>query len=305
MNMGLILFLSSFLLGTPSDKETENYSEQQQKTDVEKTNPETIINQQINPITISGNPKTKIMQGEFYIFTPFVRDVERNKLQFLIKNKPNWAIFDTRTGSLSGNPQNLDVGISESITISVIDTKRRKVSLSPFAIEVININDRPFMSGTPDETIEIGKTYKFTPKVKDIDLDIAKDTLVFSIKNKPKWATFNKQTGALTGNPKAYIKKGGLTTTEIEEIIITVTDFFGASDSLKPFIIDIDNTTSEILSINNKTIEIGQASISTKLESFSNHYYSEADSPTNIKENSTNLSRPCCIIGPGGTGSGC
>ena len=31
MNMGLILFLSSLLLGTPSDKETENYSEQQQK----------------------------------------------------------------------------------------------------------------------------------------------------------------------------------------------------------------------------------------------------------------------------------
>ena len=84
MNMGLILFLSSLLLGTPSDKETENYSEQQQKTDVEKTNPETIMNQQINPITISGNPKIKIMQGEFYIFTPFVRDVERNKLQFLI-----------------------------------------------------------------------------------------------------------------------------------------------------------------------------------------------------------------------------
>jgi hypothetical protein len=143
--MGLILFLSSLLLGTPSDRETENYSEEPKKTSEEKINTETIINQKINTITISGNPKTKIMQDEFYIFTPLVKDIERNKLQFFIKNKPNWAIFDNRTGSLSGNPENLDVGISKSITISVIDSKRRKVSLASFTIEVININDRPLI----------------------------------------------------------------------------------------------------------------------------------------------------------------
>lgn len=52
MNMGLILFLSSLLLGTPSDRETENYSEEPKKTSEEKINTETIINQKINTITI-------------------------------------------------------------------------------------------------------------------------------------------------------------------------------------------------------------------------------------------------------------
>ena len=167
-----------------SDKEPENSSKK--NTSEDKINSEIITNQPINPISISGNPEKKIMQDEFYIFTPLVKDIERNKLKFFIKNKPNWANFDSRTGSLSGRPENLDVGISKNITISVMDSNDRKVTLAPFAIEVINTNDKPSISGTPDETIELGKVYKFTPKDKDIDLDIAKDTLLFSVIGKLK-----------------------------------------------------------------------------------------------------------------------
>lgn len=43
MNMGLILFLSSLLLGTPSDKEPENSSKK--NTSEDKINSEIITNQ--------------------------------------------------------------------------------------------------------------------------------------------------------------------------------------------------------------------------------------------------------------------
>jgi hypothetical protein len=49
MNMGLILFLSSLLLGTPSDKEAENSSEK--NTNVDKINCEIIINQPLTLVT--------------------------------------------------------------------------------------------------------------------------------------------------------------------------------------------------------------------------------------------------------------
>jgi hypothetical protein len=289
--MSLILFLSSLLLGTPSDKEAENSSEEQKNKSLDKIKSEIIIDQPVNSISISGNPKKKIMQDEFYIFTPLVKDIERNNLQFYIKNKPNWAVFDSRTGSLSGSPVNQDVGVNKNITISVVDSKGRKVSLAPFVIEVINTNDRPFIYGTPDETIEIGKTYKFTPKVKDIDLDIAKDTLIFSIKNKPRWATFNKQTGTLNGNPIAYQDREGQTSVEIEEseeIIITVTDLYGASDSLKPFIIDIGHISTDILTEPIKSIRTSQIS-TTDVQIFSSHFDSVANNPNQSEANSTSL----------------
>lgn len=76
MNMSLILFLSSLLLGTPSDKEAKSSSEEQTNNSLDKINPEISIDQPVNSITISGNPKKKIMQDEFYIFTPLVKDIE-------------------------------------------------------------------------------------------------------------------------------------------------------------------------------------------------------------------------------------
>ncbi|MGB2106088.1 MAG: hypothetical protein ACPHVV_02455, partial [Porticoccaceae bacterium] len=239
----------------------------------------------------SGNPEKKIMQDEFYIFTPLVKDIERNKLKFFIKNKPNWANFDSRTGSLSGRPENLDVGISKNITISVMDSNDRKVTLAPFAIEVINTNDKPSISGTPDETIELGKVYKFTPKVKDIDLDIAKDTLLFSITNKPRWATFNQQTGTLTGNPIAYQEKEGLSSIEIEqheEIIITVTDSYGASDSLKPFIINIDHIPTDRESEAKASIRTSQIS-TTDEKIHPSHFDTVINNPNQNKAKTTSL----------------
>jgi len=58
-------------------------------------------------------------------------------------------------------------------------------------------NNAPEISGTPDANAAVDKEYTFTPTASDAD----NDTLVFSITNKPDWATFSETTGELSGTP--------------------------------------------------------------------------------------------------------
>lgn len=59
-------------------------------------------------------------------------------------------------------------------------------------------NSAPTISGTPATSVAAGTAYNFTPTGADVD---AGTTLVFSITNKPTWATFNTSTGRLSGTP--------------------------------------------------------------------------------------------------------
>jgi len=58
-------------------------------------------------------------------------------------------------------------------------------------------NSAPTIAGNPPTLVAALSAYTFTPSANDADFE----TLTFSISNKPGWASFNSQTGALTGNP--------------------------------------------------------------------------------------------------------
>lgn len=75
-------------------------------------------------------------------------------------------------------------------------------------------NQPPEISGVPATGAEAGQDYSFVPQAKDADNDF----LEFSITNKPSWAQFSTDTGALTGNPA----DGDVG--ETSDITITVTD---------------------------------------------------------------------------------
>lgn len=168
MNIGLILLLGSFLVGADyenSEKPTKQPTSNNEKTtlneivvsktnqdellEIKPDNNEPIQNQSISlrsvnkPPILRGEPKKHIKQGEHYSFMVQASDPENDKLSFVISNKPNWAIFDTRTGALFGQPNNFDIGISKNIVISALDQFGGKSSLMPFNIEVINVNDKP------------------------------------------------------------------------------------------------------------------------------------------------------------------
>ena len=262
MDFGLILFLTSILLGNPSDNNSDESSETQDSTennnkttdqilsaeDTSSEDKQTDLRKQINNVpTISGTADKVVMQDDYYDFTPLSIDVENDQLEYSINNKPDWAVFDSRTGTVSGKPRNENIGTTKDIIITVFDSYGASSSLQPFSIEVINVNDQPIISGIPSLYVSLEKTFKFKPKVKDIDLDIGLDKLIFSIKNKPKWASFNPNTGELTGKPSE-------TFIDSDAITITVTDSYGKSDSLKPFYLKTSYiNASQVPKANNQT----------------------------------------------------
>src|SRR6476661_6365871 len=75
-------------------------------------------------------------------------------------------------------------------------------------------NQSPEISGVPQAVTDAGQDYSFVPAAKDADSDF----LEFSIVNKPSWAQFSAETGALTGTP-ADSDVG-----ETSDITITVSD---------------------------------------------------------------------------------
>ncbi len=85
--------------------------------------------------TISGTPRTSVVAGNAYGFTPTTTDPSGAELTFSIKNAPGWATFDTATGELSGTPTEADVATYSNITISVSDGTT-SVSLPAFPIAV-------------------------------------------------------------------------------------------------------------------------------------------------------------------------
>ena len=59
------------------------------------------------------------------------------------------------------------------------------------------LNNPPVISGSPATAVTIGEAYSFTPTASDPD----GDPITFSVTNMPGWATFDTQTGTLSGTP--------------------------------------------------------------------------------------------------------
>lgn len=150
------------------------------------------------PPVISGTPSGHATVGSSYEFAPAASDPERAPLTFSILNMPPWASFSTSTGRLSGTPTAAAEGIHVDIVIRVSDG-RLSADLAPFDIEVGSANAAPTIAGTPPTVAREGQVYEFSPTAADAD----DDPLTFTIANRPFWATFDAQTGRLSGTPGA------------------------------------------------------------------------------------------------------
>lgn len=96
------------------------------------------------------------------------------------------------------------------------------------------VNTSPQISGTPIIEITAGNLYDFTP----ISFDADDDTVTFTILNKPLWADFDSETGALTGTPAS----GDVGV--YDEIVITAVDGRGGYDHLDMFSITVNAANS-------------------------------------------------------------
>jgi hypothetical protein len=151
--------------------------------------------------TIAGTPATTVVAGSTYSFTPTAADASNSAWTFVITNRPAWATFNAASGALSGTPTAANVGAYAQIVIGVTDGTKT-TALAPFSIAVtapaVSASDLA-ISGTPAVSVSVGSAYSFTPTA----ADSAGSKLIFSIANKPVWATFDSSTGALSGTPVA------------------------------------------------------------------------------------------------------
>jgi len=146
---------------------------------------------------IGGTPSTNLVAGASYSFTPTASDPDGDALTFSVANRPSWASFSNTTGQLSGTATTGNVGIFSGIVISVSDGTLTS-SLPAFAIAVsAPANPPPTISGTPATSANAGTAYSFTPTAADPN----GNALTFSIQNPPSWASFNTQSGNLSGTP--------------------------------------------------------------------------------------------------------
>ncbi|MEI8608727.1 putative Ig domain-containing protein [Enterovibrio sp. Hal110] len=101
-----------------------------------------------NAPSIAGTPATQVNEGSPYAFSPSASDLDGDTLTFTINNKPVWASFNSTTGTLSGTPQNGDVGITTGIEILVTDNGAGNLSqaLPMFNITVNDINNPPVIN---------------------------------------------------------------------------------------------------------------------------------------------------------------
>ena len=148
------------------------------------------------PPTISGAPATTVDEGVLYRFIPVASDADGDVISFSVLNKPEWLVLNLLSGELSGTPDYASSQVYNNITLQVSDGNAR-ASLTPFNLAVSNVNREPTISGSPPVSVDEGASYSFTPTADDLD----NDALTFSVLNRPAWASFNIDTGELSGVP--------------------------------------------------------------------------------------------------------
>ena len=117
--------------------------------------------------------------------------------------KPDWLSFTdngNKTGSLTGTPDNDDVG-DHSVVITAADSS---VSVTQsFTIRVANVNDPPTFTSTVDsiENAIQDALYSYTVEASDVDDG---DSVTLEATTKPSWLSFTDngdKTGVLSGTP--------------------------------------------------------------------------------------------------------
>jgi hypothetical protein len=207
--------------------------------------------------TISGSPPQQVTEGQAYSFTPIASDTDQDTLTFSVDNKPAWASFSAQSGALVGTPPAGAAGSYPDIVISVSDGQAN-ASLPAFTIVVDPAtggsapppaNTAPTISGTPRNQVTEGQPYSFAPSAADADGDV----LGFSISNKPSWAAFSTQTGALGGTPPVGAAGAYL------NIVISVSDG-QASAALPAFTLIVDPANRAPLIAGNPATSVREGS---------------------------------------------
>ncbi len=191
----------------------------------------TVSNTNDAPI-FTSTPNLNINEDSQYSYILAASDIDPtiDNLTFDVTKLPAWLSFDKSTKTLSGTPQNTDVGTHEVIaTVSdgIVGTPVEQ----KYTITVLNVNDAPYFTSTPLETATEDESYSLTISAGDEDTPTS--NLIFSVSKKPDWIELDKVNNKISGIP-------GNSNVGNNSIIIDVTD--GESITKQEFIITVENT---------------------------------------------------------------
>ena len=195
----------------------------------------TVINTNDAPV-ISSQAVLTATEDAPYVYTIIAEDMDGDILAFK-SELPSWlSLIDhgNNTASLTGIPTNNDVGLSNTLTITTMDSSKASAS-QYFEILVINTNDAPVFISLPQETAIEDHTYNYTVTVLDVDRDAS---IQMGALNLPDWLTIvdnGNGTANITGMPlNEHVGTGN-------PLVITATDGI-ASEITQIFAITVTNT---------------------------------------------------------------
>ena len=172
---------------------------------------------------------TVAVVGVLYEFTPTLEADVGHEPVYQMTNKPSWVTIGLRTGHFSGTPTISDVG-ELMTTLSLGGGTYNGDYFHVFNLSIWASNAAPTITGIPNTGAVVDAEYLFEPVGADTD---ANDRLTYAIDPQPTWATFDTETGRLTGRPASTDE--GTTA----GIVITVKDRAGYTSSLSAFDVEV------------------------------------------------------------------
>ena len=97
-------------------------------------------------LSLQGSPSSTVVAGSSYYFQPVAQGAS-SSASFSISGKPNWAMFSSSTGQLTGSPQADQVGSYGNITITVNDGSGTS-TIGPFNINVVSTDSASNVAST-------------------------------------------------------------------------------------------------------------------------------------------------------------
>jgi hypothetical protein len=137
-----------------------------------------------DPPVIVSPSTVQASEDMYFTFSVMANDPDQDELTYEILQLPGWLQFNANVHTLSGIPTNDDVGIYNLI-VKVSDGS--VVITEPLEITVLNMNDLPVITSTPDINAGVGLTYIYRLTAEDMDEG---DVLSYSALNLPTWLNF-------------------------------------------------------------------------------------------------------------------
>lgn len=189
--------------------------------------------QNSDPQIISTSSTIDTNEDTLAVISLDANDSDNDPLHWFITKRPTKGVAE-----ISGNGSSISISYTpepnqngqDSFAVTVDDGKGGEDTVN-ITVSINPVNDAPRISGKPNPAAIAGDAYTFTPQIHDVD---ANDTTTFSIENKPAWASFDSNTGTLTGTP-SQAELGSY-----DNIVIQVQDAAQATANLAGFTILVD-----------------------------------------------------------------